>query len=340
MLEYFKTEDGKDLANSFFEDLEADDELMNVDDLPMDESLLQELIYDTQYMLNNLGITRETLNKYLEETGEDLGAILYSESANNRFIDWLKANNYEFNEYHQNDEYDDLDDMDEALNQIDLQNDNEYDLRTLFRSKKIDENKASELRSLLKENDAKKIYEYLYDDEDDFEDEDWEEVAHKSVQDFDGFYTDYTMYKMNDGRFICIFGDNELYDPSNANPDFETDNEREANEWFDSYEGAAEPEFDMFESLPDDSGDDLDYALYSDIDCGCEAHAFYSKRGQHDFVGVEDSICTDDKSEIEAWAWDKLQHGMYVMINCGNEFHYFNPEKFDRDCINIYDCEE
>lgn len=87
---------------------------------------------------------------------------------------------------------------------------------------------------------------YDLDDLDDWEtDTQWEEIAHKSVPDSDGFYTDYTMYKWAgdpsevEDIYICVFGDNELYYPDSKYPDcdFSTSNEAEAYEWFDSYGG-------------------------------------------------------------------------------------------------------
>lgn len=66
----------------------------------------------------------------------------------------------------------------------------------------------------------------------------WIELDHKMVYDYDGFTTDYTLYKSLDGdRFVCIFGDKDLYYPENTDPDFECETEREAREWFEDYEG-------------------------------------------------------------------------------------------------------
>lgn len=79
----------------------------------------------------------------------------------------------------------------------------------------------------------------------------WEVVGLKQVQDSDGFWTDYTMYYNKDeGRFVCIFGDRDLYDPTNTEPDFECETEREAKEWFDDYDtGEMEGEDDtIYES--------------------------------------------------------------------------------------------
>ena len=70
------------------------------------------------------------------------------------------------------------------------------------------------------------------------EDERYEFVKSKSVLDSDGFQTEYTMYyDWEDDKYIFIFGDSDLYDPTNTYADYECDSEREANEWFADYEG-------------------------------------------------------------------------------------------------------
>lgn len=88
-----------------------------------------------------------------------------------------------------------------------------------------------------------------WDDVEDLEDweidTDWSELRYKQVPDSDGFYTDYTLYEwIGDpgaevDKYICVFGDKELYYPEGAYPDcdFSTDSEEEAYEWFDSYNG-------------------------------------------------------------------------------------------------------
>ena len=68
-------------------------------------------------------------------------------------------------------------------------------------------------------------------DEDDSE---WIKLNRKYVLDSDGFYTDYTLYT-NGHEYICMFGDEEVYEPDPDYADFSTDSEEEAMEWFDSY---------------------------------------------------------------------------------------------------------
>ena len=75
------------------------------------------------------------------------------------------------------------------------------------------------------------------------EDERYEYIKSKTVLDSDGWRTDYTMYyDWEDDKYIFIFGDNDVYDPTNESPDWECDTEAEANEWFDNYTGSDDEE--------------------------------------------------------------------------------------------------
>lgn len=82
------------------------------------------------------------------------------------------------------------------------------------------------------------------------------EVKTKQVYDSDGFLTDYTMYKDEDGNYIFIFGDRDLYTPDNTDPDWEIEAsdkaEKLADEWFENYEG-----FEETDDFPDVDDDDL-----------------------------------------------------------------------------------
>lgn len=86
-------------------------------------------------------------------------------------------------------------------------------------------------------NSDSNLVEESYDSDYTYEDR-YERIKSKSVRDFDGFYTDYTMYYDNDeDKYVFIFGANDLYDPYNSEPDWECETEREANEWFSDYNG-------------------------------------------------------------------------------------------------------
>lgn len=70
---------------------------------------------------------------------------------------------------------------------------------------------------------------------------DWRELASKSVEDSDGFNTDYTLYT-NGETYICMFGDKDMYEPDAAYADYETESEQDAWDWFNSYSGFADEE--------------------------------------------------------------------------------------------------
>ena len=81
----------------------------------------------------------------------------------------------------------------------------------------------------------------------------WEEVETKSVKDSNGFTTDYTWYT-NGKKHVFVFGDKDSYRPEDEDYDweieiedgYEAEAQKEAKEWFDSYNGFAD---DVDESL-------------------------------------------------------------------------------------------
>ena len=65
----------------------------------------------------------------------------------------------------------------------------------------------------------------------------WKEIASKQVEDFDGFWTDYTLYQnMETKEFVCVFGDKDIYTPEDGEYDAEFETEAEALEWFEDYD--------------------------------------------------------------------------------------------------------
>ena len=74
-------------------------------------------------------------------------------------------------------------------------------------------------------------------------DDDFEQytyVKSKDVNDADGYLTEYTMYYDEvEDRYVFVFGDSDIYNPNDGYEefDYECDTEREADEWFDNYEG-------------------------------------------------------------------------------------------------------
>lgn len=77
-------------------------------------------------------------------------------------------------------------------------------------------------------------------------DDDFEQytyVKSKDVNDADGYLTEYTMYYDEvEDRYVFVFGDSDIYNPNDGYEefDYECDTEREADEWFDNYEGFAD----------------------------------------------------------------------------------------------------
>ena len=84
------------------------------------------------------------------------------------------------------------------------------------------------------------------DTEEDPEEGRFKRIASKSVQDSDGFYTDYTWYFDNEDRkHVFVFGDTDMYYPEDGYYDWEVEGDdeqaqAEAQEWFDSYDGFEE----------------------------------------------------------------------------------------------------
>lgn len=92
----------------------------------------------------------------------------------------------------------------------------------------------------------------LSESEEDHKEAEWKRLLTKSVNDSDGFLTDYSMW-YNDGekRWVFIFGDSDIYDPTNTDPDWETENPEEAREWFLDYKGFEDDEdLDLNENKP------------------------------------------------------------------------------------------
>lgn len=152
----------------------------------------------------------------------------------------------------------------EALNRIDHRcidnNQHFYDLRSLFEATadRLTAQDKNVLRTMLNNNnveaddlkavmDARLEEDTLpdgsYYDPEDYEGgyTEWNLVEKKDVVDSDGFWTEYTLWynEFND-QWVCIFGDSDIYYPENSYYDAEFEDEGEAREWFDSYNGFAD----------------------------------------------------------------------------------------------------
>lgn len=77
-----------------------------------------------------------------------------------------------------------------------------------------------------------------FDDTDFNLDQSYELLDRKDVRDSDGLWTEYSLYydALKD-RWVTVFGDHEIYTPEDGYFDNEFDNEAEAYEFFEDYEG-------------------------------------------------------------------------------------------------------
>lgn len=96
------------------------------------------------------------------------------------------------------------------------------------------------------------------------EDPKWICLDIKHVRDSDGMLTDYALYTTKDeDKYICMFGDADVYAPDEMYADAEFDTEEEALEWFENYVGPGdeEDEDDIYSSEETDAeeDDDLDH---------------------------------------------------------------------------------
>lgn len=105
-----------------------------------------------------------------------------------------------------------------------------------------------------------KIHDSFTEDRDykDNNPEQWELVKTKEVMDSDGFMTDYCWYTNGD-KHIFMFGDSDVYEPDEDYADWVSETEKEASEWFDSYNGF-DDELEEIE-LDDDDFYDADESI-------------------------------------------------------------------------------
>lgn len=137
---------------------------------------------------------------------------------------------------------------------------NKYDLTHLYESCDLsDKDKQIVVDMLNKHEDAEVIYDnlkkYLSHDNiaDDIDsitedyDSKYTKVSSKTVMDSDGFYTDYTWYRDEDGNNVFVFGDSDIYKPEDGDFDFETESNAVAVEWFDDYRGFEDENDELIE---------------------------------------------------------------------------------------------
>lgn len=116
------------------------------------------------------------------------------------------------------------------------------------------------------ENNEEDEIESSVDIDEETEDPKWICLDIKHVRDSDGMLTDYALYTTKDeDKYICMFGDADVYAPDEMYADAEFDTEDEALEWFENYVGLGDEddEDDIYSSeeadADDDDDDDLDH---------------------------------------------------------------------------------
>ena len=114
------------------------------------------------------------------------------------------------------------------------------------------------------ENNEEDEIESSVDIDEETEDPKWICLDIKHVRDSDGMLTDYALYTTKDeDKYICMFGDADVYAPDAMYADAEFDTEDEALEWFENYVGPGdEDEDDIYsseETDADEDNDDLDH---------------------------------------------------------------------------------
>lgn len=112
------------------------------------------------------------------------------------------------------------------------------------------------------ENNEEDEIESSVDIDEETEDPKWICLDIKHVRDSDGMLTDYALYTTKDeDKYICMFGDADVYAPDEMYADAEFDTEDEALEWFENYVGPGD-EGDIYsseETDADEDNDDLDH---------------------------------------------------------------------------------
>lgn len=118
------------------------------------------------------------------------------------------------------------------------------------------------------ENNEEYEIESSVDIDEETEDPKWICLDIKHVRDSDGMLTDYALYTTKDeDKYICMFGDADVYAPDEMYADAEFDTEDEALEWFENYVGPGDEDdiYSSEETDGDEDNDDLDHP-YQEFD--------------------------------------------------------------------------
>ena len=148
--------------------------------------------------------------------------------------------------------------------------------------------------------------------------EDYEVISTKSVPDYDGFLTDYTLYKVvddmyyPDGMYVCILGDNEVYNPNNTEADYEDEDYNSAYDWFVNYEGYVDDEDNEYESYRPGT----------------------SKQGLSESIDIM-TLSTSERAQLILQSWDNLDGGLNTFkVKQYLETQGWDTSNWDMDTFN------
>ena len=193
----------------------------------------------------------------------------------------------------------------------------------------------------------------------------WIYLEGKQVPDMDGFYTDYTLYMRSTDespQYVCVFGDRELYSPDDGDFDYECDDETEAYEWFESYEGFTDEEMDeLYSSTDAVKGGSLgkkEWMLLNEVggmlECSDNAHEIATAIKSNKFpTGSTVALVVDDEIRdelpVDMWMEEFGDDSIFseTAINASEEltpegfYQFFSvsaePELMDRAAKILYE---
>ena len=171
-----------------------------------------------------------------------------------------------------------------------------------------------------------------YDNNDDEDEVGYELVERKQIMDSDGFYTDYSMYRnLATGEYVFVFGDSDIYRPEDGDFDYEADSEDEAYEWFNSYEGFADEDDDIYSSveldeMTQDKLEDIEFVMTHYVN-GTYGMTVESQ-GNGKFIVNYDGLIADVQFNLTA---DELVY----TINGAGPFEHSSYEYIAKDIYDV-----
>ena len=236
-------------------------------------------------------------------------------------------------------------------NKIYREQDKSIDLQGMFLKEDVDKEKLWEM---INKNDIDGVIKLLESDDlgvadweaTDFGDDPvgeypWSFITSKSVKDFDGFWTDYSLWmewaEDEEGNlkpldhFVFIFGDKSVYTPENSDWDWEADSAEEAQEWFDNYTG--------FEDVDLDESIDNKELKEEKRNGKFQIVYWLVYRGTH-IYGPENSYDYNSNNESE-YFWYNITNGYQTLAGAKSAARrlMMNPNFHDDIDINKYRVE-